>query len=185
MSSSSRPLLSRNSPSDTSPSERSPSHRSRHVLGSASRMLRSTISCATWSRWKLQPAGRNGKSSRTCFSTSARDPPRSARRRRSKRNSFRCVPTKSRTVHALFPKVFRSPRPSCWRNRVGLSVGRSNRSVSTLGMSMPSLKRSTVKTALNLPSDSSRSASSLRSSQRLAAGKCDRRQAELGGNAAP
>ena len=37
---------------------------------------------------------------------------------------------------------------SCWRKRVGLSVGRSIRSVSTAGTSMPSLKRSTEKTTL-------------------------------------
>ena len=42
----------------------------------------------------------------------------------------------------------RRPRPSCCRNRVGLSVGRSIRSVSTAGTSTPSLKRSTENTTL-------------------------------------
>ena len=121
-------------------------------------MLASTISRATESSWKLQPAGRNGKSCRTCCSTWAREPPSSARRRRSKRNSLRCVPTKSSTVHAPLPAAFRSPRPSCCRNSVGLSVGRSSSSVSTVGTSMPSLKRSTVKTARTRPSDRSRKA---------------------------
>ena len=40
----------------------------------------------------------------------------------------------------------RSPRPSCCRNSVGLSVGRSIRTVSTAGTSTPSLNRSTEKT---------------------------------------
>lgn len=40
----------------------------------------------------------------------------------------------------------RRPRPSCWRKRVGLSVGRRRRRVSTTGTSTPSLKRSTEKT---------------------------------------
>ena len=37
------------------------------------------------------------------------------------------------TVQNVLPFVLRRPRPSCWRNRVGLSVGRSIRTVSTCG----------------------------------------------------
>ena len=59
---------------------------------------------------------------------------------------MRWVPTKSRTVQAPCPCALRRPRPSCWRNSVGLSVGRSIRIVSTSGTSTPSLKRSTEKT---------------------------------------
>ena len=52
----------------------------------------------------------------------------------------------------------RSPRPSCWRNSVGLSVGRSIRTVSTAGTSTPSLKRSTENTARIRPSAEGRGA---------------------------
>ncbi len=45
------------------------------------------------------------------------------------------------------PGVLRRPRPSCWRNSVGLSVGRSMSTVSTAGTSTPSLNRSTENTA--------------------------------------
>ncbi len=105
-------------------------------------------------------AGRQERESRCAPAARRRRASRRATRgsRRSKRNSFRCVPTKSRTVQALFPTALRSPRPSCWRKSVGLSVGRSRRSVSTLGTSMPSLKRSTVKTTRTFPSERSRSA---------------------------
>ena len=78
-------------------------------------------------------------------------PPSSARKRRSKRNSLRCVPTKSSTVQTLLPGAFRRPRPSCCRNSVGLSVGRSSSSVSTVGTSTPSLNRSTEKTTRTRP----------------------------------
>ena len=49
------------------------------------------------------------------------------------------------------PVVLRSPLPSCWRNSVGLSVGRSMRIVSTAGTSTPSLNRSTEKTMRTSP----------------------------------
>ena len=45
------------------------------------------------------------------------------------------------------PVALRRPRPSCWRNSVGLSVGRSMSTVSTAGTSTPSLNRSTENTA--------------------------------------
>ena len=50
--------------------------------------------------------------------------------------------------------------------------------MSTLGMSTPSLKRSTVKTARSFPSERSRNAL-LRSSERLVCRECHRRQTEL------
>ncbi len=56
------------------------------------------------------------------------------------------------------PRARRRPRPSCCRNSVGLSVGRSSSSVSTCGTSTPSLNRSTVKTTLMRPASRSRSA---------------------------
>ncbi len=58
------------------------------------------------------------------------------------------------------PVRLRRPRPSCWRNSVGLSVGRSMRTVSTAGTSTPSLNRSTENTARTRPSARSRSAAS-------------------------
>ena len=45
----------------------------------------------------------------------------------------------------------RSPRPSCWRNTVALSVGRRKSTVSTSGTSTPSLNRSTVKSTRSSP----------------------------------
>ena len=79
-------------------------------------------------------------------SRSRRVPPRRARKRRSKRNSLRWVPTKSSTVQNVLPVGLAQPRPSCWRNSVGLSVGRSMSTVSTAGTSTPSLNRSTENT---------------------------------------
>ena len=57
----------------------------------------------------------------------------------------------------------RSPRPSCWRKSVGLSVGRSRSSVSTAGTSTPSLKRSTVNTTLHFPVARDRASAAARS----------------------
>ena len=72
----------------------------------------------------------------------------------------RCVPTKSRTVQNALPVDLRSPRPSCCRNSVGLSVGRSISTVSTAGTSTPSLNRSTENTTRTRPAARSRSAAS-------------------------
>jgi hypothetical protein len=57
-------------------------------------------------------------------------------------------------------RVLRRPRPSCWRNSVGLSVGRSMSTVSTSGTSTPSLNRSTENTTFTVPAARSRSAAS-------------------------
>ncbi len=46
-------------------------------------------------------------------------------------------PTKSSTVQNALPSAVRRPRPSCWRNSVGLSVGRSSSRVSTAGRRRP------------------------------------------------
>ena len=54
----------------------------------------------------------------------------------------------------------RRPRPSCCRNSVGLSVGRSMSTVSTAGTSTPSLNRSTENTTCTRPAARSRSAAS-------------------------
>ena len=51
---------------------------------------------------------------------------------------------KSRTVRHGLSSASRSPRPSCCRKTVALSVGRRNSTVSISGTSTPSLKRSTV-----------------------------------------
>src|SRR3546814_9616716 len=67
---------------------------------------------------------------------------------------FRSWPTKSRTVQMLLFASRRSPRPSCCRRTVGLSVGRSKSKVSTDGTSTPSLKRSTEKTTRISPAAS-------------------------------
>ncbi len=77
-----------------------------------------------------------------------------ARNRRSKRNLLPAAPMKSRTVRHALSGERRSPRPSCWRKTVALSVGRRKRMVSTLGMSTPSLKRSTVKMTWSVPRSS-------------------------------
>jgi hypothetical protein len=56
----------------------------------------------------------------------------------------------------------RSPRPSCCRNTVALSVGRSISTTSTAGTSMPSLNRSTVNSTCTRPARrSSRALTSL------------------------
>ena len=62
--------------------------------------------------------------------------------------------------------ILRNPRPSCCRNSVGLSVGRSISTVSTAGTSTPSLNRSTENTIRTRPCARSRSAPS-RSDQGL------------------
>ena len=73
-----------------------------------------------------QPDGRKGKPSRTCRSMPARVSPVMARNFRSKRNSLRWYPTKSRTVRTALSLVRRSPRPSCWR-KIGRALGRSQK----------------------------------------------------------
>ena len=62
------------------------------------------------------------------------------------------------TVQRALPRARRRPRPSCCRNSVGLSVGRSNNRVSTFGTSTPSLNRSTVNTTFTRPAARSRRA---------------------------
>ena len=59
---------------------------------------------------------------------------------------------------AALSRARRRPRPSCCRNSVGLSVGRSNNRVSTFGTSTPSLNRSTVNTTFTRPAARSRRA---------------------------
>ena len=79
--------------------------------GSRRGCCRARSPCATGRAGSCsRPAG-TGSPCRTCRSTSAREPPSSARSRRSKRNSLRCVPTKSRTVHALLPGGLPEPAP--------------------------------------------------------------------------
>ena len=65
-------------------------------------------------------------------------------------------PTKSRTVRTDFNGARRRPRPSCCRKRVSDWVGRSIRRVSTLGISTPSLNRSTVKIVVSSCASSAR-----------------------------
>ena len=99
-----------------------------------------------------QPDGRNGKSS---FDRPSRDACRGIAGERAelraKRNSLRWWPTKSSTVRTALSRVGASPRPSCCRKIVALSVGRRNSTVSTSGTSRPSLKRSTVKRTFTSP----------------------------------
>ena len=142
-------------------SDRSSSTLAGHRVGIASRRLRSTMSVATASSSMWQPAGRNGN----C------DAGRRARRRVGSRRAglgsggrtgtpcggCRRSRAPCRTACSV---VLRRPRPSCWRNSVGLSVGRSIRIVSTSGTSTPSLNRSTEKTTRTRPAARSRSAPS-------------------------
>ena len=135
----------------TSPSERSSSHlrsplrRDRLADAAQHDLARHGIEL------HVAPGGQERKVALDLALDVAPEPPSSARNRRSKRNSRRWLPTKSSTVHSALPRARRSPRPSCWRNSVGLSVGRSSSSVSTFGTSTPSLKRSTVNTTLTRP----------------------------------
>ena len=50
-----------------------------------------------------------------------------------------------------FLSAIRKPRPICWVNTVSDSVGRAKSSVSTEGMSTPSLNKSTVKMTSSSP----------------------------------
>ncbi len=127
MSSSSSPLLSRIL-AESNVAERA------QLLAALAPRARDRVADARRARspW---PPGRAGSCSRRAGTGSRAAPAarrrrasrRAARRKRlSKRNSFRCVPTKSRTVHTLFPAAFRSPRPSCWRNS-SRAVGRAEK----------------------------------------------------------
>ena len=85
---------------------------------------------------------------------------------------------KSRTVSTALPRVRRRPRPSCCRKIVALSVGRRNSTVSTSGMSRPSLKRSTAKSTLTRRAAGPASACS-RSALQVSAADGQRRDAGL------
>ena len=67
----------------------------------------------------------------------ARDPPSSARKRRSKRNSLRWLPTKSRTVQTLAVRLAQPSAELLQEEQRGLSVGRRSSSVSTSGRRRP------------------------------------------------
>ena len=67
---------------------------------------------------------------------------------------LRWLPMKSITVRASLPSLRRRPRPSCWRNTTGDSVGRSIRTVSISGTSRPSLNTSTVQMTCSSPARS-------------------------------
>ena len=102
----------------------------------------------------LEPGGAVGK---PCSTSLARFFPRAGVRalnRSSKSNSSCCTPKKSKTVQAFFLSWRRKPRPNCWTKSTGLCVGRRSSSVLTSGMSTPSLKISTAKTMLIVPSRS-------------------------------
>ena len=70
-----------------------------------------------------------------------------------RRSGTRAVPGRRGRAPSVprFPSAHRSPRPSCWRKTVALSVGRSMSTVSTSGRSTPSLKRSTAKMVRSSP----------------------------------
>ena len=106
------------------------------------RMFSSTRCWDCWSITIWQPEGKNGNPRSMSRSKPRRLAPVRARRRRSNRNSFRWCPTKSSTVNTALSRVRRSPRPSCCKNRVALSVGLRKSKVSTSGRSRPSLNRS-------------------------------------------
>ena len=111
------------------------------------RMFSSTIcwDCRSMMIW--QPDGRNGKPRSMSRSQSAPGQPGQRAEPMVEPELLRWCPTKSRTVKTALSRVRRSPRPSCCRNRVALSVGRSNSTVSTSGRSRPSLNRSAANRA--------------------------------------
>ena len=112
-----------------------------HVVAARARPTPGRARCGS------RPAASGSRARSRCASP-RRVTPVSARYRRSKRNSAFCSPMKSSTVRHGLSSASRSPRPSCWRKTVALSVGRRNSTVSISGMSTPSLNRSTVKSTL-------------------------------------
>ena len=130
------------------------------AVGIASRRLRSTISLATAVELHVAAGGRNGNRRCTCSLDRCPACRRAAPGSGGRAELLAVVPTKSSTVQTVLPCALRSPRPSCCRNSVGLSVGRSISSVSTAGTSTPSLNRSTENTTLHAPAARSRSAAS-------------------------
>ena len=102
--------------------------------------------------------GRNGNPASICTSSGPRRRSISATSRRSKRNWRCCCPIRSITVRYGLWSARRRPRPSCCVNTVALSVGRSSRTVSTVGTSTPSPRTSTEKIARSSPTSSLRSA---------------------------
>ena len=156
MSSSSSPLCSRNIARLTSPMDCNSATRSFQRVGIAFLMLARTTSRATGSSSKWHPAGRKGKFRSICRCRSWRLPPR--RPGSGGRSGTRgdAVPRSRARCIQPCPRRDASLVPSCWRNKVPLSVGRSIKSVSTFGRSMPSLKRSTVNSTAISPAARSR-----------------------------
>ena len=111
----------------------------------------STISRATGSSSMWQPAGRNGNPCSTCsfdvLAGAAEQCPEAS----VEAELLAVVADEVEHGAGGLAGRCRRPRPSCWRNSVGLSVGRSMSSVSTAGTSTPSLNRSTENTTRTRP----------------------------------
>ena len=108
-------------------------------------------------RWPSSPAAGRSRlyawPAAPCRCPAWRPVPRASRVRGLMRK-LRWLPMKSIAVRASLPSLRRRPRPSCWRNTTGDSVGRSIRTVSTSGTSRPSLNTSTVQMTCSSPARS-------------------------------
>ena len=98
-----------------------------------------TNSVALFSSCMKHPFGREAKPSLISFSTFLSVFESRAANLSSKLYLLFACPIKSSTVRHSLSSARRSPRPSCCKKTVRLSVGRRNRTVFISGMSTPSL----------------------------------------------